>query len=93
MQFGVGYYEIIPAICIGIWLGIQAEGSQARAIALGAQISFIVGAALMLFSENAWWPVTARLLELVFWVVSGSFVAWVSYWVSRRAKRKRQNSR
>ena len=86
MQFGALYLQLFPALCIGIWLGLKAEGAQLRAMALGAQISFFLGAGLMLFSEKNWWPVTLRLLELAFWVVSGSILALTSYTLSARAK-------
>ena len=52
MQFGALYYQLFPALCIGIWLGLKAEGAQARAMALGAQFSFFVGAGLMLLFRN-----------------------------------------
>jgi hypothetical protein len=87
MLFRAPYYELFPALCIGIWLGLQVEGGQARAMALGAQLSFFVGAGLMLFSKKGWWPVTVRLLDLAFWVVAGSVVALISYMLSAHAKR------
>jgi hypothetical protein len=86
MQFAALYFQLFPALCVGIWLGLKAEGSQIRAMVLGAQISFFLGAGLMLFSEKDWWPVTLRLLELAFWVVTGSILALISYTLSARAK-------
>ena len=85
MQFGALYLQFLPALCIGIWLGLKAEGAQIRAMVVGAQISFFLGAGLMLFSEKNWW-LTLRLLELAFRVVSGSILALTSYTLSARAK-------
>jgi hypothetical protein len=87
MQFGALYFQLFLALCIGIWLGLQADGAHARVMTLGAQFSFFVGAGVMLFSERGWWPVTARVLELVFWVVSSSMLALAGYILSARVKR------
>ena len=86
MQFGGAYYQLFVACCIGVWLAHKREGAQVRAAALGAQFSFFVGAAIMLFSESEWWPVTVRLIELASLVITGSTAAYISYKASASAK-------
>jgi hypothetical protein len=85
MQFNNFLYVLLPAFCIGIGLALHPMGTQAKAMALGAQFSFLVKAGLMLFSDD-WWPITARLFELALWVACGSIMSLVGYRLPLRVK-------
>jgi hypothetical protein len=87
MQLSVFCFQVLVATSAGIWLALTREGAQVKAAALGAQFAFIVGAGAMLFSEKAWWPVTTRLIELLFWVAFGSLVALSSSILTAQTKR------
>jgi hypothetical protein len=86
MQFGGAFYQLFVACCIGLWLGLRREDAQVRAAALGAQFSFFLGAAIMLFSEAEWWPVTVSIIELASWAITGPIAAFISYKSSAYAK-------
>jgi hypothetical protein len=58
-------YQISPALLAGIALGLRKGCTLGSAAALGAKLSFILGAASMLFSETRWWPVTWSMFGLV----------------------------
>jgi hypothetical protein len=87
MQLGAPCFQVLVATSVGIWLAFTREGAQVNAAALGAQFSFFLGAGAMIFSEKAWWPVTTRLVELLFWVIVGSVAALSSYVLTAYAKR------
>jgi hypothetical protein len=88
LQFGAFIYPLLPALFIGIVLGLKAHAAQVKAMALGAQFSFFVKVGLMFLSKAGWWPITARLVELAFWVACGSIVAIVSYRLAARVTKR-----
>jgi hypothetical protein len=79
-------YQIAPALLVGIASGLRKSCVVADAAALGAKMSFIVGAAVMLFSENRWWPVTWSMFDLVSWVLAGWIAAAAAYGMTKRLK-------
>jgi hypothetical protein len=87
MPFGGTFYQLALALLIGIIGAFRSGYTNFQAATLGAKASFIVGAALMIFSEARWWPVTFSMVALVTWVLSGWCVAWLGYWLTTLVRR------
>ena len=87
MSFGGTLYQLALALLIGIVWAFRSDHAHSEAAAVGAKISFIFGAAFMLFSENKrWWPVTFSMFALVTWVLSGWLAAWLGCWFTTRIR-------
>jgi hypothetical protein len=86
MPFGGTLYQLALALLIGIVGAFRSDHTNSQAAALGAKASFILGAALMLFSEKRWWPVTFSMVALVTWVLSGWLFAALGYWITTRIR-------
>jgi hypothetical protein len=78
MSLGGNIYQLALALLIGIVSGMKPRGPGMEAEHLAARASFIMGAALMLFSEKRWWPVTWTLFALMTWSLSGWTIAFAA---------------
>ena len=86
MPFGGTLYQLAIALLIGIVGAFKGDRTHSPAAALGAKASFIIGTALMLFSEKRWWPVTFSMFALVTWALSGWLIASLGYWLTSRIR-------
>jgi hypothetical protein len=83
---GSSIYQVAPALLVGIGLGLRGGCTLGQAAVLGAKLCFILGAGLMLFSENRWWPVTWSRVGLALLVVAGWIAAAVAFAITKRLK-------
>jgi hypothetical protein len=79
-------YQVAPALLVGIVLGMRKSCTLGYAAALGAKLCFILGAAMMLFSEARWWPVTWSMAVLVSRVLAAWIAAAAAYAATKQLK-------
>jgi len=86
MPFIGNLYQLAVVLFIGIVGAFRSDYTRSQTAALGAKVSFIFGTALMLFSENRWWPVTFSIAALVTWTLSGWLIASLGFWFTARIR-------
>src|SRR4051794_24644577 len=76
--------QLAVAFAVGSASGIGKKTTHTEVASLGARAAFVVGAAMMLFSESRWWPVGRSIFLLAVSVAAARLVTRISYHVALR---------